>query len=29
MKILIVGCGAVGQVFGLFLQKAGVELGLV
>ena len=28
MKVLIVGCGAVGQVFGLFLQKAGVELGL-
>ena len=28
MKILIVGCGAVGQVWGLFLQKAGVELGL-
>ena len=27
MKILIVGCGAVGQVFGLFLQKAGLELG--
>ncbi len=28
MKVLIVGCGAVGQVFGLSLQKAGVELGL-
>jgi hypothetical protein len=28
MKVLIVGCGAVGQVFGFFLQKAGVELGL-
>jgi hypothetical protein len=28
MKVLIVGCGAVGQVFGLFLQKAGVDLGL-
>jgi hypothetical protein len=28
MKVLIVGCGAVGQVFGLFLQKAGVALGL-
>ena len=28
MKVLIVGCGAVGQVFGLYLQKAGVELGL-
>jgi hypothetical protein len=28
MKILIVGCGAVGQVFGCFLQKAGVELAL-
>jgi hypothetical protein len=27
MKVLIVGCGAVGQVFGLFLQKAGVEVG--
>jgi ketopantoate reductase len=27
MKVLMVGCGAVGQVFGLFLQKAGVELG--
>jgi hypothetical protein len=27
MKVLIVGCGAVGQVFSLFLQKAGVELG--
>jgi hypothetical protein len=28
MKVLIVGCGAVGQVYALFLQKAGVELGL-
>ena len=28
MKVIIVGCGAIGQVFGLFLQKAGVELGL-
>jgi hypothetical protein len=28
MKVLLVGCGAVGQVYGLFLQKAGVELGL-
>ncbi len=28
MKVLIVGCGAVGQVYGFFLQKAGVELGL-
>jgi hypothetical protein len=28
MKILIVGCGAVGQVYGFILQKAGVELGL-
>jgi hypothetical protein len=27
MKVLMVGCGAVGQVFGLSLQKAGVELG--
>jgi 2-dehydropantoate 2-reductase len=27
MKVLIVGCGAVGQVFGLYLQKTGVELG--
>jgi hypothetical protein len=27
MKILMVGCGAVGQVLGLLLQKAGVELG--
>jgi hypothetical protein len=26
-KVLIVGCGAVGQVFGLYLQKAGLELG--
>jgi 2-dehydropantoate 2-reductase len=28
MKVLMVGCGAVGQVFSLFLQKAGVELAL-
>jgi len=28
MKVIIVGCGAIGQVFGLFLQEAGVELGL-
>jgi hypothetical protein len=28
MKVLMVGCGAVGQVFSLSLQKAGVELGL-
>ncbi len=28
MKVLIAGCGAVGQVFGLALQNAGVELGL-
>ena len=27
MKVIIVGCGAIGQVFGLHLQKAGVELG--
>jgi 2-dehydropantoate 2-reductase len=27
MKVLIAGCGAVGQVFGLALQKAGVALG--
>ncbi len=27
MKVLIVGCGAVGQVYGLSLQKAGVTLG--
>ncbi len=27
MKVLIVGCGAVGQVYGLFLQRAGVTLG--
>ena len=27
MKVLIIGCGAVGQVLGLALQKAGVELG--
>lgn len=29
MKILIVGCGAVGQVYGLALQNSGVELGLL
>ena len=29
MKVLIVGCGAVGQVYGLALQKAGVTLGLL
>ncbi len=29
MKVLIVGCGAVGQVFGLALQQAGVTLGLL
>lgn len=29
MKILIVGCGAVGRVYGFFLQKAGVTLGLM
>jgi hypothetical protein len=28
MKVLIVGCGAVGQVYALSLQKAGVQLGL-
>ena len=28
MKVLMVGCGAVGQVFSLYLQKAGVELAL-
>ena len=27
MRVLIVGSGAVGQVFGLCLQEAGVELG--
>ncbi len=27
MNVLIVGCGAVGQVYGLFLQNAGVTLG--
>ncbi len=27
MKVLMVGCGAVGQVLGLYLQKGGVELG--
>ena len=27
MKVLIVGCGAVGQVFGLHLQNADVEVG--
>jgi 2-dehydropantoate 2-reductase len=26
MKVLMVGCGAVGQVFGFHLQQAGVEL---
>jgi ketopantoate reductase len=26
MRVLMVGCGAVGQVFALFLQKAGAEL---
>lgn len=29
MKVLIVGCGAVGQVYGLALQNAGVILGLL
>jgi len=29
MKVLIVGCGAVGQVYGLALQQAGVSLGLL
>jgi hypothetical protein len=29
MKILIVGCGAVGQVYGLALQQAGVTIGLL
>jgi hypothetical protein len=29
MKVLLVGCGAVGQVYGLALQKAGVTLGLL
>jgi ketopantoate reductase len=29
MRILIVGCGAVGQVYGLALQEAGVSLGLL
>jgi len=29
MKVLIVGCGAVGQVYGLALQKAGVRLGFL
>jgi hypothetical protein len=29
MKVLIVGCGAVGQVYGLALQNAGVTLGLL
>jgi 2-dehydropantoate 2-reductase len=28
MKVLIIGSGAVGQVFGLHLQNAGVEIGL-
>ena len=29
MKVLMVGCGAVGQVYGLALQTAGVTLGLL
>lgn len=29
MKVLIVGCGAVGQVYGLALQNSGVTLGLL
>jgi len=29
MKVLIVGCGAVGQVYGLALQNAGVDLGIL
>ena len=29
MRVLIVGCGAVGQVYGLALQQAGVTLGLL
>jgi hypothetical protein len=29
MKVLIVGCGAVGQVYALALQNAGVTLGLL
>jgi len=29
MKVLIVGCGAVGQVYGLALQNAGVTLGFL
>jgi ketopantoate reductase len=29
MKVLIVGCGAVGQVYGLSLQKVGVTLGFL
>ncbi len=29
MKVLIVGCGAIGPVYGLALQKAGVTLGLL
>ncbi len=29
MKVLIVGCGAVGQVYGLALQKAGVTVGFL
>ncbi len=28
MKVLMVGCGAVGQVYGFMLQGAGAELGL-
>jgi hypothetical protein len=27
MKVLIVGCGAIGQVFGYHLEQAGVEVG--
>jgi ketopantoate reductase len=29
MNVLIVGCGAVGQVYGLALQNAGVTLGFL
>lgn len=29
MKVIIVGCGAVGQVYGLALQNAGVTLGFL
>src|SRR5512138_3032106 len=29
MNVLIVGCGAVGQVYGLHLQKAGVNVGFL